>query len=266
MELQQQEEGFRKQGLAVASLSYDSAAILKEFAGRKKITYPMLSDPESKVIRAFGILNTNMEPGNMAYGIPFPGMYVIDARGVVKAKYFEDDHRERYTAADVLTREFGGDGVEKTTVETPHLTLTYSASDASMMPGARTALVLDLELKKGMHVYAPGVQKDYIPIEWKMAESKAWLALPPTYPGAKKLRLKVIHETVPVYEGHVRLLRDLIIGQGTEGALTIEGTFRYQACDDKECYPPRSIPLQWTFHIDPLDRQRSPAELQHKMR
>jgi len=266
VELQQQEEGFRKQGLAVASLSYDSAAILKEFAGRKKITYPMLSDPESKVIRAFGILNTNMEPGNMAYGIPFPGMYVIDARGVVKAKYFEDDHRERYTAADVLTREFGGDGVEKTTVETPHLTLTYSASDASMMPGARTALVLDLELKKGMHVYAPGVQKDYIPIEWKMAESKAWLALPPTFPGAKKLRLKVIHETVPVYQGHVRLLRDLIIGQGTEGTLTVEGTFRYQACDDKECYPPRSIPLQWTFHIDPLDRQRSPAELQHKMR
>jgi peroxiredoxin len=105
VELQQQAEGFRKKGLAVASLTYDSVAILKDFAERKKVTYPMLSDPESKVIKAFGILNTNMEPGNMAYGVPFPGMYIVDARGLVKAKYFEDDHRERYTAADVLTRD-----------------------------------------------------------------------------------------------------------------------------------------------------------------
>ena len=272
MELQQQAEGFRKKGLAVASLSYDSAAILKDFAERKKVTYPMLSDPESKVIKAFGILNTNMEPGTMAYGVPFPGMYIVDAHGVVKAKYFEDDHRERYTAADVLTREFGADGSAKTTVETPQLKLTYSASDAGMMPGARTALIIDLELKKGMHVYAPGVQGDYIAIDWKMAESKGWLAQPAVYPASKMLHLKVIKETVPVFEGHVRLLRDLTIAQqgsldpllGPDRNLTVEGTFRYQACDAKECYPPKSIPLKWTFHIDPLDSQRAPAALQHK--
>lgn len=272
MELQQQAEGFRNEGMAVASLSYDSAAILKDFAERKKIAYPMLSDPESKVIKAFGILNTNIEPGTMAYGVPFPGMYIINAHGVVKAKYFEDDHRERYTAADVLTREFGGDGAAKTTVETPHLKLTYSASDAGMMPGARTALILDLELTKGMHVYAPGVQGDYIAIDWKMAESKGWLAHPAVYPPSKTMHLKAIHETVPVYEGRVRLLRDLTIGQqaalgpllGPDRSLTVEGTFRYQACDAKECYPPKTIPLQWTFHIDPLDSQRAPAALQHK--
>ena len=272
MELQQQAEGFRKKGLAVASLSYDSVAILKDFAERKKVTYPMLSDPESKVIKAFGILNTNMEPGTMAYGVPFPGMFIIDAKGVVKAKYFEDDHRERYTAADVLTREFGSDGVARTTVETPQLTLTYSASDAAVVPGARTALILDLDLKKGMHVYAPGIQSDYVAIDWKIAGSNGWLAQPPAYPPSRMLHLKVIQETVPVYEGHVRLLRDLTIGQqpaltpllGPGRTLTVEGTFRFQACDAKECYPPKTIPLKWTFHIDPLDSQRSPAVLQHK--
>jgi len=272
VELQEQAEGFGKKGLAVASLSYDSTAILKDFAERKKVTFPMLSDPESKVIQAFGILNTNIEPGNMAYGIPFPGLYIIDAQGVVKAKYFEDDHRERYTAADVLIHEFGGDGTAKTSVETPHLKLTESASDGAMMPGSRTALILDLELKKGMHVYAPGVGSDYIAIEWKIADSKAWLAQPVTYPPSRKLHLNVIKETVPVYEGRVRLVRDLTIAQqaalapllGPDRTLTVDGTFRYQACDDRECYPPKTIPLEWKFHIEPLDSQRVPAALQHK--
>src|ERR1022692_867047 len=107
-------------GLGIASISYDSAALLKNFADRKGINYPLLSDPDSKVIRAFGILNDNVPKDQPVFGIPFPGLYLIDRRGVVEAKYFEDDHRERFTAASVLVHEFNQDGAAKTTVETPH--------------------------------------------------------------------------------------------------------------------------------------------------
>ena len=37
----------KKNGYGVASISYDSVEILKNFADRKKITYPLLSDPDS---------------------------------------------------------------------------------------------------------------------------------------------------------------------------------------------------------------------------
>ena len=40
-------EGFKKRGLGVAALSYDSPEVLKDFASRRHITYPLLSDPES---------------------------------------------------------------------------------------------------------------------------------------------------------------------------------------------------------------------------
>jgi hypothetical protein len=83
-------------GLGIASVSYDSSALLRNFAERKDLHYPMLSDPESRMIRAFDILNDNFPKDNQWYGVPFPGMYIIDERGIVKAKYFEDDHRERY--------------------------------------------------------------------------------------------------------------------------------------------------------------------------
>ena len=271
VDLNQQAEAFRKNGLAVASLTYDSVAVLRNFAQRQGIKYPMLSDPESKVIRAFGILNDNIEPGNFAYGIPFPGTYVINERGIVTAKYFEEDFRERYSAASIVTREFGSDGVENTTVETPQITVNYSASDATFAPGRRITLIVDIEPKAKMHLYAPGVQ-GYIPIDWQMTESRAWAAYPAAYPPSRMLNLPVIHETVPVYNSRVRLVRDVMIGQegelasmlGPDRALSIEGTFRYQACDDKECYIPKTLPLKWTFKIGKLDAQRVPAELQRK--
>lgn len=272
MELGQQQKAFQQKGMTVASLSYDSEALLRDFAERKGLHYSMLSDPESRVIRAFGILNDNFPPDHPWYGVPFPGTYVIDEQGIVKAKYFEEDHRERYTAANILVREFGEGGSARTTVETKHLKLSYTASDSDLRPGGRTALVLDIELEPRMHVYAPGVGGGYIPIDCSMPESKAWLAQPVGYPSSRKLHLPAINETVPVYQGHLRLLRDLTIGQNAELAsllgpdrtITVEGRFRYQACDDKECYPLQNIPLKWTFRIESLDSQRAPAEMQRK--
>lgn len=232
----------------------------------------MLSDPESKMIRAFDILNDNFPKDHQWYGVPFPGTYIIDEHGVVKAKYFEDDHRERFTAASILVHQFGQDGSVKTTVEAPHIQLNYSASDAALSPGGTSTLILDIDLKPGMHVYAPGVEGGYIPIDWKMPESKGWIATPVSYPQSKKLNLPAIHETVPVYQGHLRIIRDLTVGQqpelapllGADRNLAIEGTFRYQACDEKECFPPQSIPLKWSFRIDKLDSQRAPVEMQRR--
>jgi hypothetical protein len=29
---------------------------------------------------------------------------------------------------------------------------------------------------------------------------------------------------------------------------------RYQACDDKVCYPPKDLPVTWTISLKPLER------------
>ena len=79
-------------------MSYDSVAVLKSFADRRHITFPLLSDPESKIIRAFGILNETVKPGTPQFGIPYPGTFIVDAKGTVVSKYFEEDFRERVSA------------------------------------------------------------------------------------------------------------------------------------------------------------------------
>ncbi len=42
-----------------------------------------------------GILNTQYEPGHRAYGIPYPGIFVLDSSGTIRAKLAEEDYKVR---------------------------------------------------------------------------------------------------------------------------------------------------------------------------
>jgi len=247
--------------------------VLKSFADRQHITYPLLSDPDSKVIRAYDILNETTKPGTSSYGIPYPGVYVVDAQGRVESKYFEDDYKDRVSTADILARQFGAPlDAAREAAETKHLQITTAASNDIARPGLRIALSLVIELKPGMHVYAPGVQ-GYIPIDWRLggggpvAKRRGF-----EYPPSEMLRLEAIGETVPVYQGHIQIRREITFGQEAvlkplvtpTGEVIVKGSFRYQACDDRKCYVPEAVPLLWRFKYEGLDRQRAPSEFQRK--
>lgn len=294
MELQAHQEEFRKRGLSVAAISYDSVEVLKDFATRRGITFPLLSDKDSQVIRAFGILNENAPRDSFVYGVPNPGTYVLNGAGVVTAKYFEDDYTERVTASDILARQFGanpsaGPGVQ----ETRHLRLAAASSANAARGGQKIALVLNIELKPGMHVYAPGV-RGYKPVAWEMltapvkpegeaqtageADRPEQVRLPGrlftevAWPAPRMLHLKAIGETVPVYEKKLRLVREVTIPSdkllrevtSPSGVLTLEGVFRYQACDAKTCYNPVSLPLVFAIQILKHDTERVPVELRRQ--
>jgi peroxiredoxin len=273
VELEHDLPRIRAQGFGLAAISYDSVAVLKNFAERRGITFPLLSDPESKIIRSFGILNEAAPRDSPFSGIPYPGTYIVDRAGVVMAKYFVDDFRERDTAAEILSKQFGITVDEaRASAETKFFRLSTAASNELVHQGQHIALTLDLELKPKMHVYAPGIQGGYIPIDWKMAESAGFKAGAAEYPQARTIRLEAIQETVPAYLGHLRLTRDLVIGtdaqvkalMGNGNELVVEGSLRYQVCDDRECFLPATQPLKWVLHYEALDRQRVPAELQRK--
>jgi DsbC/DsbD-like thiol-disulfide interchange protein len=246
--------------------------VLHTFAERKGIHFPLLSDPESKIVRDLGILNETVEKGTPFFGIPHPGSFVLDSKSVIVAKYFEDDYRQRYTAADLLMHQYGVVPAQaKSDVEGKQLKLTAAASNAVVTVGQRVALTLDIELKPNMHVYAPGVE-GYIPIDWTMQESDAGAVHEVSFPKSEMLHLPAIDETVPAYTGRFRLTRDVTISAADKvkpladasGRFTLEGALRYQACDDRVCYIPQNLPVKWTLQFQELDRQRVPVELQRK--
>ena len=79
----------------IVGISYDSTNVLKRFAARSAITYPLLSDAGSKTIDAYGI--RNKEAPERWSGIPYPGTYVVGTNGVIRAKLFVEGYQERHT-------------------------------------------------------------------------------------------------------------------------------------------------------------------------
>jgi len=244
----------------------------------------MLSDVGSETIRRYGILNPVPEwalgenaddpavkaavatyvsvvnPSERMVGIAFPGTFMLDTEGRVTSRYFEDFYIERNTVSSIIMRlGEGRDPVEAARISTPQFDLTTYASEASLAPGNRFALMLSVAPKDGMHVYAPG-DHAYRVIGLTVAPDPVLTVLPLTYPESSPYYFEPFDETVPVYEEPFQLVQELIL-EGTLEAqaalrgresVTVNGTLDYQACSKSICYPPQSLTLSWTIPLRPL--------------
>jgi len=273
VQLQNANTKFEQRGIKLAAISYDSQAILTDFAKRHNIEFPLLADPDSKVIRSFNVLNA--EAKGMNKGMAHPGFFYIDDNSVIREKYFEAKYTDRFTANNVIGKLFPELTQEVSqTAEAPHLRLTLSQSDRIVVPGSRLTLMADVELPPGVHVYSPGV-KGYKPIQLAPQPPGGVELAPAVYPSSKVLYLSAIKEQVPVFEGKFRIAQDVTIpvskvGAGVRAVLgsartvSIGGELQYQACDATICYPPTSVPVKWELKVEPLDLHRSPENVRHK--
>ena len=252
-------------------MSYDSPEILKAFADRRTITFPLLSDSSSVAIQAYDVLNT--EATGQFKGMARPGYFFIDTRGIIREKFFEAKYRERWSGNHVIRKLFPALGDDVTDrVEAPHLSLSIAQSDRTAFPGGRITLTADVQLPPDVHVYAPTVQ-GYKPIALVMDPTPEMALTPVQYPRAKVLYLSAIKERVPVLEGRFRLTQDVTVSSAAAFSnaldpdgktVAVTGRLEYQACDSKICYLPTSVPVRWQLHVLPLDRQRAPEGIQHK--
>jgi len=88
-------------GYSVVTLSYDSPDKLKAFRDKYDFPYTMLSDPDSEIIRAFGILNEEYPENSRAYGVPHPYVYVIGLDKTVKARLHEEGYKNRPSVEEI---------------------------------------------------------------------------------------------------------------------------------------------------------------------
>ena len=271
IQLQAAKKRFEEQGIKLAGVSYDSVEILKFFSDRRKIEFPLLSDPDSKIIRMYQVLNSEGVGPNA--GMARPGYFFIDTKGNIREKFFEAKYRERLTGNNVLSKLFPELGEEVSDpVEAPHLQLHVGQSDRVAVPGNLVTLTAEVQLPPDVHVYAPGT-KGYKAIKLAIDPSSDFSLKQASYPTAKILYLPAIKERVPVFEGAFKIRQELKANSATDfsGALgadgkqvTVKGTLEYQACDSKICFLPASVPVEWHLQIVPLDRQRAPEDIRHK--
>ena len=291
MELQDRLKELRAQGLGVVAISYDSEKVLRDFSRRRNITFPLLSDDDSAVITEFGILNTvaaeavgpNRDnpdvaadaakyvsvfgASQMIIGTPFPGTFLLDGQGRVSSRFFEEFYRERNTTANVMLKLGKGlSPIEAVEGSTAHLKLTAYPSNPNITVGTRFSVAIEIEPNENIHLYAPGAdQMGYRVVEFTLAEVPHIRFEPVELPDSEIYHFEPLDERVPVYQRPFRLLREAVVSGEPEAAealagidaLTLTGTLNYQACDDKICFDPVSVPLSFTLDVETLDRQRA---------
>ncbi len=264
-ELQTRTADLAKSGIGLAAVSYDAVPILADFSKRRGITFPLLSDPGSATIKRYGILNTTVpETNQQSYGIPFPGTFMLNTQDVVTSRFFEQAYQERSTVGSIMARLGNNVDVRATTLSSPQLELTSFATDSTVAPGTQFSLVLDVRPARGVHVYAPGVT-GYKPIALSVEAQPGLVTRGAQYPQSEDYHFKPLNEHVQVYQRPFRIVQDVLIDPSPQGlaalkdvsSLTIKGVLNYQACDDKLCFTPQSVPLTWTVTLRPLDRERA---------
>jgi peroxiredoxin len=197
-------------------------------------------------------------------GTPFPGTFIVDRHGRVTSRFFEDFYRERNTAANIMLKlglkpnsTVGARG------STAHLSFNAHQTNQHVSIGSRFSVAVDVEPRPGMHVYAPGASDmGYRAVALIISPQPFVRTLPVQYPASETYFFEPLDERVPVYQKPFTVMQELVIDASPDSAaglrkiseLTLSGRLNYQACDDRVCFDPASVPLSWTVALLPLDR------------
>jgi DsbC/DsbD-like thiol-disulfide interchange protein len=113
-------------------------------------------------------------------------------------------------------------------------------------PGAGTRIAIQVTVKPGYHVQANPVENpDLIPITLKLDAAGSVSVGDPVYPAAKRMRLPGDSQDLVVYDGTFAIFLPVKVGRDAVGGetVTLRGTLRYQACDDRHCLFPVTLPV-----------------------
>ena len=266
VDLQNRLAEVQAKGLGLAVITYDSQAVMADFSARRGITFPLLSDPGSSTIKSYGILNTTVEDETSRnYGIPFPGTFVVDRQGIVTERFFEEAFQQRTTVSSMmLTLGTDSGPVSASSTTTDHLQVTTYASDDVVAPGSIFTVVFDVTPRERMHVYAPGAE-GYKIISVTLDPNPLVVTRPMQYPSSEIYYFEPFDERVPVFQRPFRLTQAMAVTTAREHrealarleSVTITGTLDYQACDDRICFNPQSVPVSYTVTLRQLDTERA---------
>ena len=258
MELRSRIQDFVAVGIDVFALSYDEPDALADFRDAYDITYTLLSDPSSKVIRQFGILNTLIgEDDHPWFGIPYPGTYVVNSEGLISHKFFENNLQLR-AGPEMLLRAALGEAIEQSRTERePPAETTWQV----YLDGDRLAasvlkdLVVRIDVAGGRHLYADPAPVGNVPVALVLDEDPQIVTRDMVKPESESLTLGGTGEVIQVYTGAVELRlpvtvnADLGVAETELREITLAGVLHWQTCDDQVCDLPRRERFELTVPL-----------------
>jgi hypothetical protein len=232
---------------------------LKDFQDAYGITYTLLSDPDSKVIRDYGILNTLIaEDDHPWFGIPFPGTYVTDSQGTITHKFFENNLVLRVGPEELLRAvdgdalsEYIGNPVSDTADAEPKVFL----EGEHLAVGVLQHLVCQINVPQGRHLYADPAPQGMIPFTLTLDAQSKLVIRELIRPASEAHTMAGTGEVIQVNHGRVELrlpiTANAAITSTTEPTmLDLSGEVSWQTCDEDVCDVPRRSRFAFNVPIE----------------
>ncbi len=271
VELQEGYRKFKKHGIKLYAISYDDQEVLSAFAEAYNIEYALLSDMDSAVIKKFGILNTQIEPGDaVLYGIPYPGTYITDEDGTVIQKFFHDTYKRREGPDLLIDAALGRVVLDEAApaaggTDDEGIRVSATLHGGTIKQGAQREVVVRFDLPDGLHIYGEPVPEGMIPTKVTVTGPEGLAVDAAIYPPTEPLRLESLDLELPVWSGRVDIRVPVYALSALQSecrpldqdSIDIAVSVRYQACDDTVCLLPKTetftltVPME-TIHVQSI--------------
>lgn len=243
------------------AISYDAVPVLRRFADRHAITFPLLSDDGSVVIRRLGLLNEHVAAQQAYYGLPveprhrglpYPGHFELTSSGLVERRTFEQSYRIRPAGAELADAVAGhSPGVLRSEARSPGVVVAAELSTERYRPYQLLRIHTTVSPAEDTHVYLPPTAPGYSPLEIAVEGPGPLEACPVELPRGRPVHLELLGETLQVNDGPVKLASPFIIKKQL-GDVTVRLRVTYQACTPSLCHPPVEHVLEFRLHGDDL--------------
>ena len=266
VELQEALPKFEAAGIKLYAVSYDAPEALADFAANHGITYPLLSDKGSKVIRRYGIENHFVTVEQIPYhGIPFPGTYLVDEAGIVMEKFFSRNLAARKSAESVIDSALGeillGDDepTESGGDDQIKISATYHGGGGNLKAGVVRQIVVRFELAPGLHIYDDPVPEGMVATCIEVSGPPGLVTGEMVKPPTHALALPGLDTELRVWDGRVDFVIPVwaddriasLLDKSEFDEIPIDIAIRYQACDDQACRIPQSEQMTVRVPIAP---------------
>ena len=130
-----------------------------------------------------------------------------------------------------------------TPVSKPKQYVSYEAEEQAVKAGKRSVVEMRFRVMDGFHVNSHTPKSELlIPTAVKLDPADGLKAEALQYPAGTEYSFSFEPgEKLDVYTG-VFAVKVPVTAQA--GSHTVNGTLRYQACDNAACYPPKTLPVQ----------------------
>jgi len=268
VELQAVSAALAEQGVALFAVSYDSVETLRVFGDNHGIQFPLLADEGSQVIRALGLLDEHLDEHHAEFGsgvrddqrgVCYPGVFVLDERGVVAERRFQRNYRVRESGASVLAQALAIAAPESgPALDVAHeqVQIRAGVDSPTYWRYQRLYAVVEVDIATGWHVYSAPTPEGYTPLSIKVA-GDATVVGQPVWPEPVSFRVADLDEEFWIFDGTVRIAVpfEFVIQRGEPmGDRTVQVIVDYQACSAISC----DLPRQAMFNL--VVRERSAVD------